>query len=498
MCGLHAVRRKRREIGKEIMKRQTSMKNRLYLLLSVCLIPSVCMVVYLLVRVNGFSQRYDSIVKNITRANTYNIVFKEDMDYLMYIIVVNSERAEELVDTGKPQAMIDEAMDDFYKLYEAADSDSARESLKRIIKSLNILGDRVQEIKEAALVSGSYDENMNRLDLNVRVLTDLIQEQIQKYIYDQASYLEKLRVSIRKDVEQTVFFLSIGVAGIFAVAFGVSGKIISSITTPIQRLCEVAKQAGQGNFLVRMEETGTYELAVLKESFNRMVEELGKLVEDIRVEQRNLRAAELQLLQEQINPHFLYNTLDTIIWLAESGDTEQVVNMVTSLSDFFRTALSKGNDFILVHEEKRHIQSYLEIQQFRYQDILEYEICFDEEVYQYQILKLTLQPLVENALYHGIKNKRGRGHIQVLAEKEGDELVFQVRDDGIGMTPERLEEVRRLISGERTRDGESSGFGLFNINQRICLHYGQEYGLAVESTYRKGTQMSIRIPCVKK
>ena len=128
MCGLHAVRRKRREIGKEIMKRQTSMKNRLYLLLSVCLIPSVCMVVYLLVRVNGFSQRYDSIVKNITRANTYNIVFKEDMDYLMYIIVVNSERAEELVDTGKPQAMIDEAMDDFYKLYEAADSDSARES----------------------------------------------------------------------------------------------------------------------------------------------------------------------------------------------------------------------------------------------------------------------------------------------------------------------------------------------------------------------------------
>lgn len=480
-----------------IMKRQTSMKNRLYLLLGVCLIPFICMIVYLLVLMNGFSQRYDSIVKNITRANTYNIVFKEDMDYLMYIIVVNAERAEELVDIDKPKAMIGEAMDDFYKLYETADSDSARESLKRIIKSLNILEDRVQEIKESALVSGSYDENMNRLDLNVRVLTDLIQEQIQKYIYDQAIHLEKLRVSIREDVERTVFVLSLGVAGIFVVAFGVSGKIISSITMPIHRLCEVAKQAGQGNFLVRMEETGTYELAVLKESFNRMVEELGKLVEDIRVEQLNLRVAELKLLQEQINPHFLYNTLDTIIWLAESGDTKQVVSMVTSLSDFFRTALSKGNDFILVHEEKRHIQSYLEIQQFRYQDILEYEICFAEEVYQYQILKLTLQPLVENALYHGIKNKRGRGHIQVRAEKDGENLVFRVRDDGIGMTPERLLEVRRLISGERPRDQESSGFGLFNINQRIQLHYGQEYGLAVESTYCKGTEMSIRVPCVK-
>ncbi len=480
------------------MKKQTSMKNRLYLLLGVCLIPLICMIVYLLVLVNGFSERYNSIVKNITRANTYNLAFKEDMDYLMYIIVVNAERAEELVDIEKPQAMIDEAMEDFFKLYETASTDSARESLRRIIKSLHILEDRVKEIREDALVSGSYDENMDRLDFNVRVLTDLIQEQIQKYIYGQAINLEKLRVGIRKDVERTVFLLSVGVAGIFIVAFGVSGKIISSITKPIQKLCEVAKQAGQGNFQVRMEETGTYELAVLKESFNRMVEELGKLVEDIRVEQLNLRVAELKLLQAQINPHFLYNTLDTIIWLAESGDTKQVVKMVTSLSDFFRTALSKGNDFILVDEEKRHIQSYLEIQQFRYQDILEYEICFSEEVYAYEILKLTLQPLVENALYHGIKNKRGRGHIQVAAAKEGDNLVFLVKDDGIGMTKERLLEVQQLIRGERPRDQESSGFGLFNINQRIRLHYGPEYGLTIESTYRKGTILQIVIPCVKK
>lgn len=479
------------------VKGQTSMKKRLYALIAICLLPLTSMMVYLLVLMNDVSQRYDAIVENITLANNYNIVFKEDMDYLMYIIVVNAERAEELVDIKRPLAMIDEARDAFFELYDAADTDSSRESLRRIIKSLNTLEDRVKEMEEDALVSGSYDENIDRLDLNIRVLTDLIQEQIQKYIYEQAINMEKLRVGIREDVVQSIFLFGAVVVGIIVVAFFVSGKVISSITKPIQKLCEVAKQAGQGDFQVRVEETGTYELTVLKESFNRMIEELGKLVEDIRVEQLNLRAAELQLLQEQINPHFLYNTLDTIIWLSESGDTEHVVKMVTSLSDFFRTTLSKGKDFISVEEEKLHIQSYLAIQQFRYRDIMEYEICFSDEMYEYEMLKLTLQPLVENALYHGIKNKRGMGHIQVYGKKEGENLVFQVRDDGIGMTEERLSEVRQLIRGERARDQEHSGFGLFNINQRIRLYYGQEYGLTLESSHREGTQMQVVIPCVK-
>lgn len=478
-------------------KRLTSMKKRLYALIAVCLVPLTIMMVYLLVLMNDVSQRYDAIVENITLANAYNIVFKENMDYLMYIIVVNAERAQELIDTDRPQAMIEEARDAFLELYDKADTDSSRESLRRIIKSLNTLEDRAGEIQEDVMAGGSYDENMNRLDFNVRVITDLIQEQIQKYIYEQAINMERLRIGIRKDVVHSIFLLGAVVAGIFATAFFVSGKVISSITKPIQKLCSVAKQAGQGDFQVRAEETGTYELTVLKESFNRMIEELGQLVEDIRIEQLNLRAAELQLLQEQINPHFLYNTLDTIIWLSESGDTEHVVKMVTSLSDFFRTTLSKGKDFIPVEEEKLHIQSYLEIQQFRYRDIMEYEIHFSDEVCQYEMLKLTLQPLVENALYHGIKNKRGMGHIQVCGRKEGENLVFEVTDDGIGMTKQRLCEVRQLIRGERTRDQEHSGFGLFNIDQRIRLYYGQEYGLTLESTYREGTQMQVMIPCVR-
>ena len=245
------------------MKRQTSMKQRLYLLLGICLIPLTCMIVYLLVLMNSFSERYDSIVTNITRANAYNIVFKEDMDYLMYIIVVNAERAEELVDIEKPQDMIDEARDAFLELYDVADSERVKKSVKSIVKSLNTLEDRVEEIEEDALVSGSYDVNMERLDLNVRVLTELIQEQIQEYIYYQAIKLEQLRLGIRRDVVHAIAMLSVGLAGVCLVAFAVSGKIISGITKPIQKLCNLAGQAGQGNFSARSRSPVQYRLGVV-------------------------------------------------------------------------------------------------------------------------------------------------------------------------------------------------------------------------------------------
>ncbi len=478
--------------------KNSTLKKRLNMLLAVCLIPLAAIVIYLLIMMNRFSSRYDLIVENITKANAYNIDFKEDMDYVMYIIVVNSERADELVDTKQPHAMIEEARDVFQNLYEEADTDYAKNNLKRILKTLNTLEDRVEEIEADALVSGNYDLNMERLDLNIRVLTDLLQEQIQKYIYYETTNLEELRVGIRSDVDRAIQMSVIVFAFILIGTVLINRRIVLSITEPISRLCEVTRQAGKGDFAVRAPEGGNDELAVLNQGFNQMVERIGNLVEDIRVEQLNLRATELKLLQAQINPHFLYNTLDTIIWLAEAGQKEQVVMMVSTLSDFFRTTLSKGRDYITVKEEATHIRSYLTIQQFRYRDILEYEMDIPEELEEYQILKLTLQPLVENALYHGIKNKRGLGHILVSGKKQGDHLVFTVRDNGKGMDPERLAYVQRLISGELKDEDAPSGFGLFNVNQRLQLNYGPEYGLILASEEGEWTEVNVIIPAVKK
>ena len=395
------------------VRKKFSLKNRLYLLLLICVIPLTVMITYLLFMINNVSSKYDHIVEKITKANAYNIGFKEDIDYVMYIIVVNSERAEELVDTQKPQKMIKEAREVFGELAEDADSAYAKQRLSRILKSLDTLEKRVQEIEEDALVSGSYETNMESLDLNIRVLTELIQEQIQYYIYYESMNMEDLRGGIRNDVEQAIAITSGILLVILVGAFAVSRKIVTGITEPIGELCDAAVAAGGGDFRIRAVKTGPEEIEVLNKSFNQMVEKIGNLVEDIHTEELNLRAAELRVLQEQINPHFLYNTLDNIIWLAESKKTDEVVMMVSSLSTFFRTSLSKGREFVSVKEETEHIRSYLEIQQFRYRDILDYEIAIPEEYYGYEVIKLTLQPLVENALYHGIKNKRGKGHITV-------------------------------------------------------------------------------------
>jgi len=451
------------------------------------------MCVYLLFLLNRFSNRYNAIADNITVANTYSINFKEDMDYIMYMIVVNMERAGEIVGTGQSHSMINRARNDFNDLYNRA-SQYEQNQIAGILKCLDTLEDQVKEIEADALISGKYETNMEHLDLNIRVLTEIIQERIQEYIYVETTHLETLRDAIRLDVQaalRTSIFIFVA---IFFGVFVISRMIMTSITKPIHKLSEMTKQAASGDFAVRVQENSGDELAILNSSFNQMVEKIGQLVEDIRMEQMNLRQTELKVLQAQINPHFLYNTLDSIIWLAEAGQKEQVVQMVSTLSDFFRTTLSKGRDYITLEEEEAHIRSYLQIQQFRYRDILEYDIQIPTKLFQCEILKLTLQPLVENALYHGIKNKRGIGHIYVNGEQDGDQILLRVQDDGIGMTSERLSYVKTLLCKEEPDENTPSGFGLFNVNQRLRLNYGEQYGLKIESVYREGTTITVVIP----
>ena len=475
-------------------KKGSPLQKRLYILVAVCLVPLTVMIVYLLFLVNRFSSRYDAIADNITLANGYSIDFKEEMDYTMYMIVANMERAEELLGSRRPHEIIGQARGDFQRLYRLSDSEYTRSQLKGILKCLHTLEDRVEDIEADALVSGAYDENMERLDLDIRVLTDLIQERIQEYISLETERLEKLREGIRADVLAALRTSICIFAAILLGAVMISREIVTGIAVPIRRLSEATKQAGSGDFAVRAQEDSDDELAVLNASFNRMVEKIGQLVEDIKTEQSNLRQSELKLLQAQINPHFLYNTLDSIIWLAEAGEKEKVVQIVSSLSDFFRTTLSKGRDYITLKEEEMHIRSYLQIQRLRYRDILEYDIRIPQELGQYLILKLTLQPLVENALYHGIKNKRGVGHIWVDGRREGDRIVFCVRDDGIGMGPEELERVQGLIGGVQEEGGDTSGFGLFNVDQRLRLNYGAAYGIRIHSRHGEGTQVEVTIP----
>ena len=300
--------------------------------------------------------------------------------------------------------------------------------------------------------------------------------------------------TLRDNYSQLLLFALFVVSfSIFLLVF-VNLRLSEWITAPMKKLDHAVKELEKGAESVDFNVDGPYEVEHLSRSVQSMVSTMRHLMEDILQQEEEKRRSELDVLQSQINPHFLYNTLDAIVWMIEDGKSEQAENMVVSLSTFFRTVLSRGREFISIREEVQHIRSYLEIQKARYQDILSYEIQVAPELYPYETLKMTLQPLVENALYHGVKNKRSGGLIRISGERDGKLIRFKVEDDGIGMNAEALthlqEEIRRPCKETDT------GFGMANVNERIRMNFGADYGLMIESEEGKGTRVWVTIPAV--
>ena len=459
-------------------------------------LPILLLALYAIAVINSLYRQYDRSVRSITSMNAFNSVFEEELNRSMYYIItetVSLDDLEEIRDKRNPYVLIREFRDELDVLRESAVDADIRNDIDAIERMLSSLTKRIDDIVENVRAGGHYDENMELLRSNIYVLTNLIQKDIGDYIYLETVAMENTRREIELRIQTTVMLLAVGVAIFTAGSLLVSAHLSRKITEPIRDMCRATEQVAGGDFSVRFSLGSGDEIETLADSFNSMVTEISVLVEDIRKEQENLKDAELRLLQEQINPHFLYNTLDAIMWLIESDQKEQAVSMLSSLSLFFRTTLSKGYDWITVAEEESHIRSYLEIQKFRYADILDYEIWIPDSIKGFYLMKLMLQPIVENALYHGIKNKRGKGMIRVTGREEGEDLVFVVEDDGIGMMPEELERMRGLISGEVTEE-DPHGFGIANVASRIRLHYGEAYGITAESTYGSGSKVSVRIP----
>ena len=301
------------------------------------------------------------------------------------------------------------------------------------------------------------------------------------------SYTEDL---LKNSNETTRIYLSSALI-IFAAAFVLAYVLSREITRPIEVLGESMREAEKGNFEnVTLEIEGNNEIARLSATFNIMIREIKQLMEQNVEEQRQKRKSELKALQAQINPHFLYNTLDSIIWMAEWGKTREVVLMTSSLAKLLRQSISNQNELVRVEEEIGYTNSYLTIQKMRYKDKLEYEVQVSPEVLDRKIPKLVLQPLVENAIYHGIKYKEGKGTVLIEGKRRDRELILKVSDDGVGMTKEQLSKIFE----KRETDIRKNGVGVQNVHERIQLYYGKEYGLVYTSRYGAGTTVEIRIP----
>ena len=489
--------------------RKISIRRHLMTLFLGILLPFFILAVYLVINLIRLTGSYDSIVRNITNANSYSIEWKQNYDYVLYRMIVssvNAKDAEGELGLKSPYDMASEVSSEYESLKQSTIKAEDQTRVNDILTLLSNLTKYTETIDQNISEGDKYDESIQMLDLDIRNLTELILENVQEYINSEAVEMENIREDLQASKNRAITLTLIAMAASLVWSIFLIWDMNRNIVNPVTGLYRLTEKVAEGDFTARAENGGDAEIQKLIESFNSMTAQIGVLVENIRTEQVNLRKTELKLLQAQINPHFLYNTLDTIIWLSEAGEKKKVTDMVTSLSDFFRTTLSQGRDFITVKEEELHIRSYLEIQKFRYADILDYSIDIPEELDGYTTLKLTLQPLVENALYHGIKYKRTKGMICVKAEKSGEnDILFTVTDDGIGMTMEELVHLRRLISGElplplNVEDPEGDrghGIGLRNVNERIQLNYGSEYGITAESDYGFGTVMKVRIPMKK-
>lgn len=265
-----------------------------------------------------------------------------------------------------------------------------------------------------------------------------------------------------------------------------------SIVRPIAKLRSLMRKAEKGDLSVSFQAPAPVEIRELGDSFNHMLRQLNLSLQQVRDEQKAKRKAEIEALQANIKPHFLYNTLDTIHWMAKSYHAMDIVETVDALSTLFRIALSKGSDTIPVEQEILHVKSYLQIQKVRYEDMIQYDIHVTEECRTMKVQKLILQPLVENAIYHGIKESGLPGTIQIAVWRHGDSVVLMVADTGKGMTPQRLQEVRDSLQNFRPQ--KTGAYGIVNVHQRIALSYGSDYGITMESEAGIGTVAVIRHP----
>lgn len=285
---------------------------------------------------------------------------------------------------------------------------------------------------------------------------------------------------------------------IIAITLALTINVIlsNSIVKPIVNLQHLMKQTEDGSFDIDIDYEGNDEIAQLYNSYKILLLKIKELLNSL-VEQRvNLERSELKALQAQINPHFLYNTLDSVIWVAETNEMEQVIDLTLSLSKFYRIVLSKGYDSIPFELEIEHSQSYLKIMKMRYNDILDYEFKTDPNVLQCKFPKIIMQPIIENSIYHGLKNLNMPGKIIISSQITDDNMLYiEICDTGIGMDQNKINTLRSYIEDDTISSNES--YGLKNVNQRLKLFFGKEYGLVIDSKINVGTVVKIKVPILE-
>ena len=460
-------------------------------IVSITLIPSVYSIMVSQIHTNQYTQ----IIWNVSTANRINEIAKNDIPAELWEIICGKKEIQD----GEQNIMCDEITSGLSLMLLKNKTPESRTKLEVANRAHITLKRNIDMLITNMKNGSSVTKNEAALD-EIRTITALFSDLIQDFIVAEIESADRTnRATKTTSIILTAIQIIITILAVI-ISFRSFISVSNTIQNPISDMEKLSTKVANGDLTARIDFPHVSELNTLAQNMNTMTEQIDVLIKKNIQEQENFQKAEMKALQAQITPHFLYNTLDTIIWLAEEEKTDEVIRLTKAFSDFLRISLSRGHEWITIGQELDHIRNYLTIQKIRYADILNYEIEADPSLLEYKIIKLVLQPLVENAIYHGIKNKRGRGHLKVCVQYSNDShnfITFSVTDDGAGFTPERLEEVKNEL---RNASGDveklSSVYGVYNVNKKLKLYYQDKTdGLVIQSEYKKGSTISFTIPC---
>lgn len=461
---------------------------------------------FMLLSIRVTLRNYDRVISNVEDARQLKNTYVTELDQEIWLIVSGRKTTAE----GQQHQLIADARARVDSLLERSSPEAllyltaAERSIDSAELYVKTLEQQIAKGKSARSNTKLHDEISSVCRLTEEVLGDYI-EQGNQQIADWNGRIQRSFVFLT-----LIIILLIATAALLTI--NMARKMSQKVRDPILELESFAAEVAKGSFESRVGEPQLLDLKQLSRDLNTMALKLDRYFQDKLEAESNLQKAELKALQAQIQPHFIYNTLGTIVWLAEQERSRDVINMTMAFTRFLRLSLSGGKEIITVEQEVEHVKSYLEIQGFRYGSQITYEILLDPSVSSLPMLKFTLQPLVENAIYHGIKGKRfSKGHITIRvhpesaepADETNDWVHFSVNDTGQGITPARLQELRERLAkvteepadaqtesadAARERDAEQGGYGLVNVASRLWLYYRSR--LQIESKLGEGTEVS--------
>lgn len=472
------------------VKKQMGLKKKMNRLLFSTMIPMACLLVILLLIFWQYAGQYNKLSENLAVSSKFNLSFKDELDLEMYYLAIGSKEASELDDV---LGQVEDAQNIMEKLRQNTYHASGVKCLNSLDAYLDNLKKRMVQLMEIK----EYDRRMEFMDSNIRIITGLIMQEMQNYIYNESMYLVQVETSLTHRVKILISGMAVLLLATLGILMRRSFRLTGGIIRPVTEMLDKVKKVGRGNFDVLPVSAEIVEIEELDQGINKMAHRISGLLENVRQEKEMQHLTELQLIQAQVNPHFLYNTLDSLYWQAMEQDNEEIAESILALSQLFRLVLSQGKREVTVGQETELVSRYLQIQQMRFSRRLQYEVTVEDAVKQEKIPKLILQPFVENAIVHGFENVSTCCKVTVTAAQRKNRMHFEITDTGIGMSQSQIDEIWEE-EPDAYRKQRIGRYAIKNIRERLERRYKEDFILEIKSEVGKGTTVILELPCEEK